>query len=111
MPGSARFPWLKPVARGYPRSVQLRHKFTSALAAGLLALGLAACGESDVDQARSDVQDKADELKGDLDNVSKKDLREKLDDVKKDAKQGGTETKQKARELQRKIERELNSRD
>jgi len=90
--------------------VPLRRKLTSALAAGVLALGVAACGESDVDKARSDVQDKADELKGDLDGVSKKDLQEKLDDVKADAKKGGAETKQKARELQKKIESELNSR-
>lgn len=91
--------------------MQLRHKLASVLATGVLALGMAACGESDVDKARNDVQDKADELKGDLDNVSKKDLREKLNDVKRDAKKGGAETKQKARELQRKIERELNSRN
>ena len=91
--------------------MQMRHKLTSVLAVGVLALGLAACGESDVDKARDDVQAKGDELKGDLDNVSKQDLQEKLDDVRADAKQGGTETKQKARELQKKIQRELHSRD
>ena len=91
--------------------MQPQRKLTSALATCVLAVGFAACGESDVDKARSDVQDKADQLKGDLNDVSKKDLHEKLDDVKKDAEKGGAETKQKARELQRKIERELNSRD
>ena len=89
----------------------LRHRFTAVLAAVVVALALAACGKSDAEKARNDVQNSADELKGDLNNVSKKDLQKKLDDVKADAKKGGAETKQKARELRDKIQRELNSRD
>ena len=81
----------------------LRHRFTAVLAAVV--------GKSDAEKARNDVQNTADELKGDLNNVSKKDLQKKLDDVKADAKKGGAETKQKARELRDKIQRELNSRD
>jgi uncharacterized protein YwgA len=85
-------------------------KLASLFAAGILALGFASCGESDVDKARNDIRDKADELRGNLDDVSKKDLQQKLDDVEADAKKGSEETKQKARELQDKIERELDSR-
>jgi hypothetical protein len=80
------------------------------VAAGVLALGVAGCGESDVDKARNDLQDKAEELKGSLDDISTKDLQQKLDDVEEDAKNGSDETKQKARELKDKIESELNSR-
>jgi uncharacterized protein YwgA len=79
--------------------------------AGALCLGFAACGESDVDKARKDVQDKANELKGNLNDLSKKDLQNALNDVEDDAKNGSEDTKKKARELQRKIERELNQRD
>ena len=38
---------------------------------------LAACGEDDVDQAREDVQQQADKLKGNLDDLSKDDLQER----------------------------------
>ena len=86
-------------------------KLATVALAGALCLPIAACGESDVDKARNDIQDKADELKGNLDDVSKKDLQKKLNDVEDDANKGSEETKQKARELQDKIERELKSRD
>ena len=108
--GRARYPRLAPSSEGYSRRVPRHRKPIALLAAGLLALGVAGCNDSDVDKARSDIQDKADELKGSLDDVSTKDLRQKLDDVEEDAKNGSDETKQKARELQDKIERELNSR-
>jgi uncharacterized protein HemX len=90
--------------------VQRRRKLLALLAAGALGLGVAACGKDDVDQARNDVQEKADELRGDLDDLSKKDLQNKLDDVEDAAKNGSENTKQKARELEKKIERELDSR-
>jgi uncharacterized protein HemX len=90
--------------------VQRRRKLLALLAAGALGLGVAACGKDDVDQARNDVQEKADELRGDLDDLSKKDLQNKLDDVEDAAKNGSEDTKQKARELEKKIERELNER-
>jgi hypothetical protein len=90
--------------------VHRRRKLLALLAAGVIGLGLAACGEDDVDQVRQDVQSKADELRGDLDNVSKEDLQKKLDDVEDAAKNGSEDTKQKARELENKIERELDSR-
>jgi hypothetical protein len=91
--------------------VPLPRKLAALLTAGALLLGVAACGEDEVDQARKDVQNKADELKGNLDDLSKKDLKNALNDVADDAKNGSADTKQKARELQRKIERELNSRN
>jgi hypothetical protein len=91
--------------------VPLPRKLAALLTAGALLLGVAACGEDEVDQARKDVQNKADELKGNLDDLSKKDLKNALNDVEDDAKNGSADTKQKARELQRKIERELNSRN
>ena len=71
---------------------------------------VAACGQSDVDKAKNSVQDAADEVKGDLNDVSKKDLENALNDAQDAAKNGSADTKRKARELQRKIERELNSR-
>jgi hypothetical protein len=71
---------------------------------------MAACGQSDIDKAKNEVQDAADQVKGDLNNVSKKDLEKALNDAEDAAKNGSADTKKKARELQRKIERELNSR-
>ena len=71
---------------------------------------LAACGEADVDQARKDVQEQANKLEGNLDDLSKVDLQNALNDAEDAAKSGSKDTKREARELQRKIERELNSR-
>ena len=85
-------------------------KLAALLAATALALPIAACGESDVDKAKNEVQDAADQVKGDLNDVSKKDLQNALDDAEDAAKNGSGDTKRKARELQRKIERELDSR-
>jgi hypothetical protein len=85
-------------------------KFAAILTAAALCLPLAACGEDDVDQAREEVEAKAEELRGDLDDLSKEDLRNELRDVEDAAEQGSDETKQEARELKRKIERELNER-
>jgi hypothetical protein len=79
-------------------------------AAAALTLPVAACGESDVDKAKNEVQDAADSVKGDLKDVSTKDLKNALHDAEDGAKHGSAATKRKARELQRKIERELNSR-
>ncbi|HEX6654468.1 MAG TPA: hypothetical protein VF072_17100 [Thermoleophilaceae bacterium] len=75
-----------------------------------LCMPVAACGQSDVDKAKNKVQDAADEVKGNLNDVSKKDLEKALNDAEDAAKSGSADTKKKARELQRKIERELNSR-
>ena len=75
-----------------------------------LCLPVAACGDSDVEKAKKDVQDAADQVKGDLNDVSKKDLENALNDAEDAAKNGSADTKKKARELQRKIERELDSR-
>jgi uncharacterized protein YwgA len=91
--------------------VTTSRKLVTVALAGALCLPVTACGKSDVDKARNDIQDKADELKGNLDDVSKTDLQKKLNDVEDDAKKGSEETKQKARELQDKIERELKSRN
>jgi uncharacterized protein YwgA len=91
--------------------VQLPRKLVAALVAGALCLGFAACGESDVDKARNEVQDTADELKGNLNDLSKKDLKNALNDVEDAAKNGSEDTKKKARKLQNKIEGELNQRD
>jgi Skp family chaperone for outer membrane proteins len=90
--------------------VAISRKLAALLTAGALCLPVAACGEDDVDQARKDVQDKADELNADLDDLSKQDLQKKLDDVEDAAKNGSEDTKQKARELENKIEREIDSR-
>jgi hypothetical protein len=92
------------------QAVQLPRTLVTLAAAAVLCAPVAACGESDVDQARKDVQEKADELKGNLDDLSKEDLQNKLDEVEDAAKNGSEDTKRKARELENKIERELNER-
>jgi hypothetical protein len=86
-------------------------KLAALVAAVAVCLPVAACGDDDVDQARQDVQEQADKLKSNVDDLSKDDLRNALDDTENAAKNGSADTKRKARELQRKIERELNSRD
>ena len=91
----------------------MRTKIGALLAALLLAApgaGLAACGEDDVDQARQDVREQANKLEGNLDDLSKRDLREALRDVENAAEGGGKDAKREARELERKIERELRER-
>ena len=85
-------------------------RFALLTAATALSLPIAACGESDVDKARNQVQGAADKVKGDLNDLSKKDLQNALDDAEDAAKNGSADTKHKARELQRRIERELDSR-
>ncbi len=89
----------------------LSRRFAALVTAGALCLPLAACGEDDLDQAREDVQEQADKLEGNLDDLSKDDLRNALEDTQDAAKEGGEDTKREARELERKIERELNSRN
>jgi uncharacterized protein YwgA len=91
--------------------VATTRKLAALLTAAALAAGVAACGESDVDKAKDKVQDAADKVKGNLNDVSKKDLQNALNDAEDAAKNGSADTKKKARELQRKIKRELNSRD
>jgi hypothetical protein len=88
----------------------MSRRFLALLAAAVLSLPVAACGDSDVDKAQNQVQDAADKVKGDLNDVSKKDLQNALDDAEDAAKNGSKDTKRKARELQRRIERELDSR-
>jgi hypothetical protein len=97
-------------AGGKGDPVAISRELTTLLIAGALCLGFAACGEDEVDQARKDVQEKADELKGNIDDLSKQDLRNALHDVEDAAKKGSEDTKRKARELEDKIERELNER-
>jgi outer membrane murein-binding lipoprotein Lpp len=91
-----------------------KRNLVSIVAAVALAAPLAACGEDDVnrevDQARDDVQRQADKLEGNLDDLSKQDLREALRDAEQAAKSGSGDAKRKARELERKVERELNER-
>lgn len=99
-----------------------------ALLLTLLALSapVAACGEEDVrdqaEQARDDAREQAEEIGRDIDRLSERDVREALDsmstkelraalnDVERKAEEGGATTKREARELERKIERELESR-
>jgi polyhydroxyalkanoate synthesis regulator phasin len=87
-----------------------QRKFALVLTLAALAAPLGACGDDEVDQARKDIRQKANELKGNIDDLSKQDLREALDDAEDAAKNGGADTKRKARKLERKIKRELNSR-
>jgi hypothetical protein len=85
-------------------------RFATILAAGALCFPIAACGEDDVDQARKDVQEQADKLKGNIDDLSKDDLENALNDAQDAAKNGSEDTKREARKLERRIERELDSR-
>jgi hypothetical protein len=86
---------------------------TALVTVGALCLPVAACGEDDardqVDQAREDIREQAKKIEGDLDDLSKDDLREALRDAQDTAKNGGADTKREARQLERKIERELDS--
>ncbi len=86
-------------------------KFAVLLTLVALAAPLAACGDDQVDQARKDIRQKAIELKGNVNDLSKTDLRKALRDAEDAAKNGSADTKQEARRLERKIKRELNSRD
>ena len=90
-------------------------KFALLLTLAALAAPIAACGEDDaanqVDQAREDIREKANQLQGNLDDLSKEDLNEALNDAQDAAKNGSADTKRKARELERKIERELRQRE
>jgi uncharacterized protein YoxC len=92
----------------------LRRRAIPLLAVAALGLPVAACGEDDVknevNQARDDIRQKADELQGNLDDLSRKDLQNALDDVEQAAKGGSADAKREARKLERKIERELKSR-
>jgi uncharacterized protein YunC (DUF1805 family) len=90
--------------------VPLSRRLPALAAAAALCLPVAACGESDVDKAKDQVQDAAGKVRGDLNDVSKKDLEEALNDAEDAAKNGSGQTKKKAKELQRRIERELDSR-
>jgi hypothetical protein len=89
----------------------ISRKLATLATVGAVMLGFAACGEDDVDKARKDVQNKADELKGNIDDLSKKDLKDSLKDVENAAENGSADTKREARRLERKIRRELNQRD
>ena len=95
---------------GYVEPVPVSRKLAALATAAALCLPVAACGESDVDKAKNEVQDAADSVKGDLNDVSTKDLKSALNDAEDAAKNGSADTKRKARELQRKIKSELNSR-
>jgi hypothetical protein len=92
-----------------------RKKLVTLFAVASLALPVAACGDDDVsegaDSARDEIREQARELEGNLDDLSKQDLREALDDTERTAEEGGTDAKREARELKRKIERELESRE
>jgi uncharacterized protein YwgA len=92
------------------RPVLPARRIASLAAAAALCLPIAACGDSDVDKAKNEVQDAASKVKGDLNDVSKKDLEKALNDAQDAAKKGSAKTKRKARQLENKIERELNSR-
>jgi hypothetical protein len=95
--------------------VRHRRKLVTLFALAALSAPLAACGEDDVqgelEEAREDVRREARELEGNLDDLSKKDLREALRDVENAAEGGGKDAKREARELERKIERELRERN
>jgi hypothetical protein len=87
-----------------------RRSLATLIAVAALCAPVAACGEDDVEQARDDIREQARELEGNLDDLSERDLREALDDVERSADEGGADAKREARELERKIERELRER-
>jgi polyhydroxyalkanoate synthesis regulator phasin len=79
-------------------------KLAVPLALAALALPLSACGEDEL-------RDQAQRIKGDIENLSKQDLRKALHDAEHTARHGSGDAKREARRLERKIERELNQRD
>lgn len=89
-------------------------KFVVLLTLAALALPVGACGTDDasrqVDQARKDIRKKATEVESNINDLSKQDLRRALRDAEDTAKNGSADAKRKARELGRRIQRELNSR-
>ena len=91
-----------------------RGKYLVFLILAALAVPMAACGEEDardqVDQARRDIREQAKEIGGKLDDLSKQDLREALRDAEDTAKNGSADAKREARELERRIESELEQR-
>jgi hypothetical protein len=91
--------------------VPISRKLATLATACALCVGIAACGDDNVDQARKDIQKQADELKGNLDDLSKQDLRNALNDAQDSAKKGGADAKREARQLESKIKRELKQRD
>ena len=97
--------------RGYAGNVPISRQLAGLLTAAALCLPVAACGDSDVDKAKKEVDQAAEKVKGNLDDLSKDDLREAANDAEDAAENGSADTKREARKLQRKIERELNSRD
>ena len=96
---------------GYARHVPASRPFAALVTAAALCLPIAACGDDDVDQARKDIREQAKEIGGKLDDLSKEDLQKALDDAKDSAKHGSGDTKREARQLERKIKRELRQRD
>ena len=96
---------------GIAQNVPPSRRFAALAIAAAVALVPAACGEDDVDQARDDIQEQAREIEGNIDDLSKQDLREALRDAEDTANEGGADTKREARELERKIKRELKQRD
>jgi flagellar motility protein MotE (MotC chaperone) len=87
-------------------------KYAVFLAVAALAAPIGACGDDDqVDQARKDIREQAKEIEGDIDDLSKQDLREALRDAEDTAKNGSADAKREARQLERKIKRELKQRD
>ena len=86
-------------------------KLAALFIAVTLCLPIAACGDDEVDQARDDIREQAREIEGDIDDLSRDDLREALRDAEDTAREGGADTKREARELERKIRRELRQRD
>ena len=102
------------VSRGYIALVLTLRRIATFLTLLALLAPLSACGEDDVERgvndARQEIREQANALEGNLDDLSKRDLREALNDVERSAEGGGADAKREARELERKIERELEQR-
>lgn len=100
---------------GYADRVNRPRKLAALAIAIALCLPIAACGDDDtsdqIDQARKDIREQANEIEGKLDDLSKEDLQKALDDAKDSAKSGSKDAKREARQLERKIKRELRQRD
>jgi uncharacterized membrane protein len=95
---------------GYVHRVIRSRPLAALVTAAALCLPMAACGDEDVDQARKDIRDQAEEIGGKLDDLSKQDLREARRDVENAAENGSADAKREARRLERKIDRELKQR-
>jgi hypothetical protein len=90
----------------------LRRRLVATLAAGAIAVTVAACGDDDVDELREQVESSAEELRNEGDALRKdieegansEELRNRVDEFEEKARTEGDALQREAEELQRELE-------